>query len=344
MPLVEWVPLQFEKSVETILENISRREFIGRAGYAGLYLSSHLLGTSQALPVLRVALWLPREPNASFTSINNQAMGGARLALKETGRAAELFGKSVLLSDARSKGDAPTAMEVRTFIRSHTPAFLCGGIGETDCRILGDVADETGTIFLNIGTSADSFRRDACRRNTFHVAASDAMIAAARSAAPNTTASTNVQVSPAGSPQEAKVAIELWDASLERFGAAQLNDRYKALMQRPMSSHAWAAWMAVKIAWEASLAARSHDSHALIAHLERSATRFDGHKGAPLSFREWDHQLRQPLYAVTAAGAGRRVLAELPDVSRNAETPMRDLLDRFGDGATEAGCRMRSRT
>ena len=83
--------------------------------------------------------------------------------------------------------------------------------------------------------------------------------------------------------------------------------------------------MAVKIAWETSLRAGSTDPAALLTFLEKESTQFDGHKGAPLSFRAWDHQLRQPLYAV----AGAKVIAELPDVGKGGE--QREQLDRFGD-------------
>jgi ABC transporter substrate binding protein (PQQ-dependent alcohol dehydrogenase system) len=158
----------------------------------------------------------------------------------------------------------------------------------------------------------------------FHVAPSDAMISSARAAVESSL------------PQS--FSIELWHRSLERYGGSQLNDRYRARFNRAMSSPAWAGWVAVKIAWEASLRARSTDPAALVDLLEKDATQFDGHKGTPLSFRAWDHQLRQPLYAVSRNPPGERVVAELPDVGKVGTGSMRDQLDRFGNTAASGRC------
>jgi hypothetical protein len=65
--------------------------------------------------------------------------------------------------------------------------------------------------------------------------------------------------------------------------------------------------------------------------LERETTRFDGHKGQPLSFRRWDHQLRQPLYARTPAG-----FVDLPQ----ATEPVNGPLDRLGVSSKASQCRM----
>ena len=99
-----------------------------------------------------------------------------------------------------------------------------------------------------------------------------------------------------------------WHPSLERFGAEQLRDRHRA---------------------------RSADPAALIAHLERESTQLDGHKGRPLSFRPWDHQLRQPLYAVSPSGE----VAEVPSAPRESGIPSKELLDRIGTTAAETACR-----
>ena len=40
----------------------------------------------------------------------------------------------------------------------------------------------------------------------------------------------------------------LWDASLERFGATQLNDRYRRRFGVGMDGPAWAGWFAAKLA------------------------------------------------------------------------------------------------
>lgn len=113
-------------------------------------------------------------------------------------------------------------------------------------------------VYMNI-MSIDS----SCRRDTFDIAAPEGTFA--------------------------------WSPWLKRFGADTLNKRYRDRYNASMSSSAWCGWFAVKCAWEAALRSKAADGKALIAYLERATTRFDGHKGAPLSFDE-SHRLVQPLY------------------------------------------------
>jgi len=270
---------------------------MNRRDFLGLTVSSAFLrGRFAELEprVLRVGLLLPTAASPSTRDVS----AGASLALSESERAGQLFGQSIQLNTH------PSGSSVNA-------AVIIGGTTAHDCLALSRVAEDKGIVFFNVGATADSLRRAECSRHMFHIAASDAMIAAASAAA----------VSPGRIP----VTIELWQSTLERYGGSQLNDRYRARFGRPMTSSAWAGWVAVKIAWETSLRAGSTDPAALLTFLEKESTQFDGHKGAPLSFRAWDHQLRQPLYAV----AGAKVIAELPDVGKGGE--QREQLDRFGD-------------
>ena len=89
---------------------------------------------------------------------------------------------------------------------------------------------------------------------------------------------------------------ELWQASREAFGAGQLNDRFRARFNLPMSSSAWAGWMAVKIVTESAMRTRSNEPRVLAAYMLDSTTRFDGHKGTGLRFHPFDHRLLQPIY------------------------------------------------
>jgi ABC-type branched-subunit amino acid transport system substrate-binding protein len=86
-----------------------------------------------------------------------------------------------------------------------------------------------------------------------------------------------------------------WHHELERFSARELNGRFRRRWNAPMTETSWAAWAALKLVGEAVVRAGAGDGAALAAFLE-SAPPFDGHKGEALTFRRWDHQLRQPLY------------------------------------------------
>jgi len=80
-------------------------------------------------------------------------------------------------------------------------------------------------------------------------------------------------------------AVE-WHASLDRFGAEQLNERYRRAAHQPMDGAAWVAWMLVKATVESELRG-----------VPLSDGRFDGHKGVALTF-DAHRRLRQPLCIV----------------------------------------------
>ena len=102
----------------------------------------------------------------------------------------------------------------------------------------------------------------------------------------------------------------------------------------------WCAWFSVKCAWEAALRSKTRDTASLAAFLETPEAKFDGHKGVPLSFRAWDHQLRQPLYVVsTGQGRAPKVIAEAPPAV-SSEQSSRDALDRLGTPAGQSTCKM----
>ena len=86
-----------------------------------------------------------------------------------------------------------------------------------------------------------------------------------------------------------------WHHELERFSGRELNGRFRRRWNAPMTETSWAAWAALKLVGEAVVRTGASDGDALVAFLE-SAPPFDGHKGEALTFRRWDHQLRQPLY------------------------------------------------
>jgi ABC-type branched-subunit amino acid transport system substrate-binding protein len=97
------------------------------------------------------------------------------------------------------------------------------------------------------------------------------------------------------------VWAEEWHASLKRYGALELNERYRRAYNEPMSAAAWAGWFAVKCAAEAAFRA----SPERIAESLRSV-RMDGHKGVALRFLS-DGTLEQPLYLVGRSGPGAKI-------------------------------------
>jgi len=127
-----------------------------------------------------------------------------------------------------------------------------------------------------------------------------------------------------------------WHYELERFSARELNSRFRRQFNAPLEDVSWAAWAALKLVGEAIVRASALDRGALVAYLE-SAPPFDGHKGDALTFRKWDHQLRQPLYVAgprkrEEIGGSRGPFAVLGDLSGTD-------LDALGTAMADSRCR-----
>jgi hypothetical protein len=88
---------------------------------------------------------------------------------------------------------------------------------------------------------------------------------------------------------------EAWQPTLDRFGAGQLNDRFRAATGAPMTGDAWLGWFAFKVLVESAVRIDSSNPERLLRHLADPATLFDGHKGAPLRFGD-GRRLVQPTY------------------------------------------------
>lgn len=251
----------------------------------------------------------PRDPEVMQTA------AGVRLGVEEAQHAAAMFGQAV----EWFYDDDPERLVTDRRVQA-----LVGGFGEEQCRKVAEVAQRRSVLYLNVACTSDALRGDACYRFAFHVAPSEAMLADAARAA---------------GVEGGRAAA--WHDSLERFGAGQLRDRFRARWRDSLEvvgSQGWVGWLAVKVLWESTLRARTAEASALVSYLERPSTQFDGHKGRPLSFRSWDHQLRQPLYVAAPSGD----VVEVPKAAPGSEESSRELLDRLGTTEAETRCRFAS--
>jgi hypothetical protein len=112
------------------------------------------------------------------------------------------------------------------------------------------------------------------------------------------------------------INVLAWHPALERFGAAQLNDRYRKRFGAAMDERAWAGWMSIKILLDAALKTGTSDRCALERFLVGAQGRFDGHKGVPLYFDPATRELVQPRYTPRASGE-----PEMVDVHENRNGP-----------------------
>lgn len=86
-----------------------------------------------------------------------------------------------------------------------------------------------------------------------------------------------------------------WHRVVEQWGAAQLQSRFDALADRPMQDRDYAAWAAVRAIGEAVTRTGAADAETLRAFMLSQEFELAGFKGAPLTFRTWNGQLRQPI-------------------------------------------------
>ncbi len=126
---------------------------------------------------------------------------------------------------------------------------------------------------------------------------------------------------------------EAWHWAWERHGAPQLNSRFQRAAGRPMRGADWAAWVAVKGVVEAALRTGGDDFDELAAYLRGPEIVIDGFKGARLSFRPWDGQMRQPLFLTT--GNGIAASAPLEGFLHPS-----DNLDTLGFDEPDSRCRL----
>ena len=124
-----------------------------------------------------------------------------------------------------------------------------------------------------------------------------------------------------------------WARPHEQWGATQLQDRFLRQAKRWMTDRDYAAWMAVRAIGEAATRARSAEPKAISAFLRSDRFELAAYKGARLSFRSWDGQLRQPVLLADARS--------LVSVSPQQEFLHQfSALDTLGIDQPETKCRM----
>lgn len=107
----------------------------------------------------------------------------------------------------------------------------------------------------------------------------------------------------------AGLVSEAWQVSWERYGAPQLSRRFRKIANRPMAGVDWAAWVATKAIIYVAL--RLPDARQHRQALRSPDLALDGFKGARLSFRPWDQQLRQPVF-LAHGGVGGGIAGVAP--------------------------------
>jgi ABC-type branched-subunit amino acid transport system substrate-binding protein len=266
-------------------------------------------GQAGAHTHLRIGLVIP--PASANSRAAASIARGVRLGAAESKQTATLFGDDVELFEITGTGDGAVAAAEQLLSERQVQVLIGAASGDVDA--LSRFAEARHVLFLNPASRSQSLRA-ACRHYTFNIEASDATYAnvlrlGGNPETPSAPVNRNASLR--------RDSVVLWSSSLQRFGASQINDRYRVMFREGMDGGAWAGWAAIKIVADAALRARSTSPTRLVTYLESPTTAFDGHKGWQLSFRRTDHQLRQPLYIVVTtvrAGAPNQALRDVPEL------------------------------
>ncbi|WP_227367478.1 ABC transporter substrate-binding protein [Halomonas sp. M20] len=86
-----------------------------------------------------------------------------------------------------------------------------------------------------------------------------------------------------------------WHRAHESWGAVQLQRRFEEQAERWMTPRDFAAWLAVRSLGEAAARTGAVAPEKLRDYMTGEAFELAGYLGLPVSYRPWNHQLRQPI-------------------------------------------------
>ena len=125
-----------------------------------------------------------------------------------------------------------------------------------------------------------------------------------------------------------------WDASLDQWGAIQMQNRFVKLHARRMTALDMQAWTAVRMIGEATSRTNSGEPKAVFDFLKRPDFSVAAFKGQRLTLRDWNLQLRQPILLVD----GRMVVSVSPQEGFLHQVSE---LDTLGFDRPETKCKLR---
>lgn len=97
----------------------------------------------------------------------------------------------------------------------------------------------------------------------------------------------------------AGLVASAWTWAWERSGAPQVNQRFEDIAGRRMDAFDWAAWASVRSVVQSVVRSKSTEYDQVRSYMFGETLTLDGAKGQPMSFRPWDHQLRQGMLVST---------------------------------------------
>jgi ABC transporter substrate binding protein (PQQ-dependent alcohol dehydrogenase system) len=125
-----------------------------------------------------------------------------------------------------------------------------------------------------------------------------------------------------------------WDAAHDQWGAIQLQNRFVKLNSRHMTALDMQAWTAARMVGEAASRTNSSDPKRLFDFIKGPDFSLAAFKGQPLTLRDWNLQLRQPILLAD----GRMIVSVSPQEGFLHQVSE---LDTLGVDRPETKCKLR---
>lgn len=123
-----------------------------------------------------------------------------------------------------------------------------------------------------------------------------------------------------------------WHRAHESWGAVQLQRRFEKLADRWMTPRDFGAWLAIRSLGEAAARSGSVEREPILDYMLSEEFELAGYLGVPVSYRTWNHQLRQPILIT-----GPRMVASVSP--QEGYLHPRTPLDALGADEGETQCR-----
>ena len=125
-----------------------------------------------------------------------------------------------------------------------------------------------------------------------------------------------------------------WDAAQDQWGATQLQNRFVKVNARHMTALDMQAWTAARMLGEAASRTNSSDAKRLLGFIKGPNFSLAAFKGQPLTVRDWNLQLRQPVLLAD----GRMIVSVSPQEGFLHQVSE---LDTLGVDRPETKCNLR---
>lgn len=129
------------------------------------------------------------------------------------------------------------------------------------------------------------------------------------------------------------LSASTWHRTHEQWGSAQLQSRFVKRFNRRMRAKDYQVWAPIRSIGEAATRTNSNDFAKMEAYLKGKDFELAGFKGLPLTFRDWNWQLRQPILLIQPAA----LVSVSPQEGFLHEV---SVLDTMGEDKREAGCKL----